>query len=127
MAGEIAQRDLAQEASRLRSLRDAFWKGLREMIPGIQWNGSAEQGLPNTLNVVFPGRYAPDLLDRMPGIAASVGAACHAGETRPSQVLLAMGLTEVQALGSIRYSVGRLVKETDIPSALEQIFSVCCI
>ena len=103
IACEIAQRDLAQEATRLRSLRDALWKGLQERIPGIQWNGSAEQGLPNTLNVIFPGRFAQNLLDRMPGIAASVGAACHAGETRPSQVLLAMGLTEAQALGSIRF------------------------
>lgn len=127
MACEIAQRDLAQEATRLRSLRDALWRGLQERIPGIQWNGCAELGLPNTLNVSFPGRFAQNLLDRIPGIAASVGAACHAGETRPSQVLLAMGLTEAQALGSIRFSVGKLVKETHIASALEQIYSVCCI
>ena len=56
----------------------------------------------------------------MPEIAASTGSACHAGSTKPSAVLLAMGLSNEQALGALRLSLGRWStgKEVDEASRL---------
>ncbi len=120
-ACEVALRDLHEESQRLRTIRDALWEGLRARIPGIRWNGSAEHALPNTLNVRFPHISAQALLERIPRIAVSMGAACHSGETRASQVLLSMGLTETEARASVRLSVGRLVGEGAISMVIDEI------
>ena len=63
--------------------------------------------LPNNLNVSFTGQIGHDLLARMPGVAASAGAACHAASVSISPVLQAMQLPTEQALGAIRFSLGR--------------------
>jgi cysteine desulfurase len=73
----------------------------------VHVNGHLERRLPNTLNISLYGVVSEDLLSRVPEIAASTGAACHAGSTEPSNVLLAMGLSREWALGALRLSLGR--------------------
>ena len=63
--------------------------------------------MPNTLFVSFPGVHGADLLARAPGVAASTGSACHAGEETPSATLLAMGVAPEVALAAVRLSLGR--------------------
>jgi cysteine desulfurase len=53
----------------------------------------------------------------MPEIAASTGSACHAGSTKASAVLLAMGLSNEQALGSLRLSLGRWTTSKEVDEA----------
>ena len=64
----------------LAVLRDRLFDGIREAIPEVRLNGHPELRLPNTLSLGFPGVEAAMLLQAMYGIAASAGAACHAGE-----------------------------------------------
>ena len=45
------------------------------------------------------------------GLYISKGSACHANEREPSRVLLALGLNEDLALGSIRISMGIWTEE----------------
>jgi cysteine desulfurase len=93
---------------RIKELRDHLWYQLVEKFgPTAALNGHPEERLPNTLNVSFSGRLGGEVLARIPEVAASTGAACHAGRTEMSAVLQAMGIEETTGLGAIRFSLGR--------------------
>jgi len=66
------------------------------------------------------GSPAPDFsaLDQA-GIEASSGAACHAGASQPSHVLLAMGLPEAQASSALRLSLGWSTRDAELATAAE--------
>lgn len=75
-------------------------------IPGAHINCIHEDRLPNILSVRFDGVNARELLTMLDvnGVYASAGSACTADSDEPSRVLLASGLTEDQALSTIRLS-----------------------
>ena len=75
----------------------------------------------NTTNVLFEGVESEALLIAldMKGIAASGGSACHSGSTKPSHVLLAMGLNEQAARSSLRFSLLKTATEADVDRVLE--------
>ncbi|MDA8077488.1 MAG: cysteine desulfurase family protein [Nitrospiraceae bacterium] len=107
-ACQIALRDMKLRVSHTRGLRDLLYSVLQEKIPGVSLNGHVSQRLPNTLNIRIPGIRALDLIERLKdSVAASAGSACHAGKDFPSAVLKAMGLSDKEALSSIRLSVGK--------------------
>lgn len=81
-------------------------------------NGHPTERLPNTLNVSFAGVNSTTLLAALPNMAASTGSACHSGETEPSSVLMAMGLSRDLALGAVRFSLGRWTTEAEIDQAV---------
>ena len=60
----------------------------------------------------------------MRGIAVSTGSACASGATEPSHVLLAMGVTQTIAQGSIRFSLGRENAESEIDFVLASLIEV---
>src|SRR5207302_740823 len=68
----------------------------------------AEPRLPNFATAAFHDRLGEDLLMALDlaGVAASSGSACASGSLDPSHVLLAMGLSMEEALGSLRLTVG---------------------
>ena len=117
----LAERTMAEEAQRLRRLRERLWSRLREAIPALALNGHPEERLPNTLNVRFPGVRGGAVLDLCPQIAASTGSACHEGGESPSEVITAMGIGPEEALGSVRLSLGRLTTEEDVERAAEAL------
>ncbi len=116
-AAEIAAGNLADEARRLRALRDRLHERLAAAVSGLMLNGHPVERLPNTLNVSFPGVDGEELLAATPSVAASTGSACHAGRTEPSEVLLAMGLDRERALGAVRLSLGRFTTPEDVAGA----------
>ena len=75
-------------------------------IPGAHVNTPMDKRLPNILSVRFDGVNARELLTMLDanGVYASAGSACTADSDEPSRVLLASGLTEEQALETIRLS-----------------------
>lgn len=75
-------------------------------IPGAHINTPFKGRLPNILSVRFDGVNARELLTALDvnGVYASAGSACTADSDEPSRVLLASGLTEEQALSTIRLS-----------------------
>lgn len=109
VAARLAAADLAAgEPARLAALRDRLHAQLDAALPGrVALNGHPSERLPHTLNVSIEGVDARALLARVPGVAASTGSACHAGETTPSPVLTAMGQDAARALGALRLSFGR--------------------
>jgi len=84
-------------------------ESLRRMLQelGGRLTGAAPQ-LPNFATCSFADRRGEDMLLALDiaGIAASSGSACASGSLDPSHVLLAMGLTLNEALGSLRLTTG---------------------
>ena len=98
-AADLAADALAAgETTRLTSLRDQLQAELSERLPGlVRLHGHPTLRLPNTLNIGIDHVVGRDLLAAVPGVAASTGSACHAGDDQPSTGLLALGLTPDQA------------------------------
>jgi cysteine desulfurase len=118
-AAELAGAALAAgESVRLGRRRDELARRLREALPGrVRINGEDAPRLPTTLSARIAGIAARRLLDRLPGVAASAGSACHTGVDTPSPVLTAMGLPPARALETIRLSVGRWTTPADVERA----------
>ncbi len=124
-ACEIAGRDLAGHISRMRSLRDRLHQGLLEALgAAVALNGHPEKRLPNTLSLGFRGLAANRILEEIGlEIAASPGAACHSDSVAISHVLEAMGLDREWAMGTLRFSVGRMTTAAEIDRALTVIIA----
>lgn len=117
-ACRLAGENLAEAAGRLRELRERLYQGLMQQGVQLALNGHPTERLPNTLNLSFTGIDSNSLLAALPEIAASTGSACHAGETEPSAVLLAMGTPREQALGAVRFSLGRWTTAEEVDQAV---------
>jgi cysteine desulfurase len=111
----MAKDKLETDMPRIQRLRDQLQRLL--VSQGWTLNGQPAPRLPNTLNISKPGLDGEEILKRTPEIAASTGAACHAGRTEPSSVLLAMGIPREQALGALRLSLGRWTSDRNIDEA----------
>lgn len=122
IAGLGAACAFLQRRHDLHPLRDLLEQTLLERVPGARVNGHPEERLPNTSSISFPGAIANELLARLDGrVAASAGAACHSGETKLSHVLRAMGVTEEEGRGTIRFSTGRFTTAAEIGQAVEHV------
>lgn len=114
-AADISNRELGTGN---RELLHKLENGLLQ-IGGIAINGDRENRLPNTLNITIQGIQSEKLITRLPQLAMATGSACTSALPQPSHVLLAMGLTEAQALSSIRLSIGRYNTEEEIERTVE--------
>lgn len=113
----IAQ--LEQESNHIRSLRDELRDGIVNSIDDVVVN-TTEPSLDSHLHVSFPGTDGDSLimlLDQR-GIEAATGSACHAGVNRMSHVLEAMGVSDDQGRGSLRFTLGRMTTEEDVKQLL---------
>ncbi len=117
-AAEIAGRDLQAEAKRQKDLRERLYQGLKEIFPSLVRHGPAEETLPNTLSVAFPGHRGEEILKAIPEICASTGAACHDRSVTISHVLSAMKVPPEVAQGTIRFSLGRGTNLSEIEETL---------
>lgn len=120
-ACEIAKRDLKKNMAHMESMRDSLYLGLQELLGEIRLNGHREKRLPNTLSVGFPNIEADKLLLKIKGVAASAGAACHSEHASISHVLTAMNVPEKYAIGTIRFSTGKMTTSVEIDRAIEII------
>lgn len=117
-ACELARQLLPAEQPHLAALRDLLYQRLTEALPGmVSLNGHPAERLPNTLNVSIEGVVGAEVLAATPEIAAATGSACHAGETEPSAVLLAMGMERDRALGALRLTLGRWSTFSEVEQA----------
>ncbi len=116
-AAQIASDRMAQDHAHALSLRNRLLAALT--VPHTI-NGSLETRWPGNLNLSFPGTSIP-LLTHLPGLALSSGSACAAVTGRPSHVLTALGLSDVQARASLRLGFGRFTTPQEIDIAAQQI------
>jgi cysteine desulfurase len=108
-AAEIACSKIAEESKRLTELSMLLFNQISERIENIIRNGHAEKRIPGTINICFPGAETESVLASLDqeGICASGGSACASGSISASRTLLALGRRKVDAVCSIRFSLGR--------------------
>jgi cysteine desulfurase len=119
-ACEMAHAYMKERTSHTKKMTGILYTGIKEKIPSLKLNGHETLRLPNTLNICIPGIDSTALLEGIKeSVAASSGSACHAGERKPSAVLMAMGVSEADAMSSIRLSSGKDTTEAEIREAVE--------
>lgn len=125
-ACEIAEKEYKDEAKDLVKLRDYFIDKLKANIKGIGLNGHAQKRLPHIVNITLSGVESDAAIIALDtaGIACSSGSACTATSIDPSYVLLAIGLSKVEALSSIRFSLGKWSRKKDIDYTIHQLLSI---
>jgi len=103
--------DQIQETLKISNLRNRLEDWLVQEIPSIQINGNGPDvfRLGHVLHLTFPG-YSKNLSLAtqcdLEGISVSSGSACSSGAAEPSHVLLALGMNRLDALNSLRISLG---------------------
>jgi cysteine desulfurase len=117
----IAHRDLTRNMAHMQTLRDRLETGLQQRLTDLRSNGHPVYRLPNTLSMSFAGVAANSLLAAMEDIAASSGAACHADSVEVSSVLTAMQVPLEYAMGTVRFSVGKMTTTADIDHTIDSV------
>ena len=115
----LTREDLEKDSNYVASLRDRFISRVQNEIPYVRLNGPKDgsKRLPNNADFSFEYIEGESILFSLDlaGIAVSSGSACSSGSLEPSHVLLAIGVPEELAHGSIRFTFGRdnTVEEVD--------------
>ncbi len=112
--------------ARVASLRDLFVHKLRSSRDNIRLNGDKLASRhPGNANLSFGGHNADEMLQRLqPIVSASTGSACSSGNTEPSYVLSAIGLTLDEAQASIRFSFGHTNTSDEALEAADAIIAI---
>ena len=128
---------LDKESARIAALRNELIAAISALIPQAHLSGEnplteeypGQKRLPGNAHFTFENAEGDTLLFLldMQGISSSTGSACNAGVTRPSHVLMAMGMDEDTARSAQRFTLGHSTTGADIarliaalPAAYEQ-------
>lgn len=122
-AAAVAATALTEDHERLSRLRDRFEQQLIDRGTNASVNGRTAERLPQTSSITLPGAPSSRLIPLMRNLAVSTGSACASGSGRPSHVLKAMGLSDSDAMSTIRFSFGRPTTDADVEHALDVISS----
>jgi cysteine desulfurase len=107
---------LPEESLRLRRLTKQFLIKLSAQVPDFLINSNKEKGLPGLMSVTFPKTLATNIVTEMSlrGFALSTGSACHSQNFKPSRIIMALGRSAEEALGTVRISMGRNTTEEEV-------------
>lgn len=119
-ACEIAKAEMKTDQERIQKLRDHLEKSLLQ-IEGSFVNGNTTNRIYNTSNICFPGVNSESLILALQNISVSNGSSCSAVTSEPSHVLKALGLSDENALSSIRFSLGKFTTQEEILLTIERV------
>ena len=126
-AFRVAIENREKNNAHVSALRDRFIKRVLDEVPYVKLNGPKDgtKRLPANADFSFKFIEGESILFSLDlaGIAVSSGSACSSGSLEPSHVLLALGLPEGLAHGSIRFSFGKHNTEEEVDYAVEVIKS----
>jgi cysteine desulfurase len=116
----LTQEDREKESKRLVTLRDHLIQGIQK-IPDVALNGHPTQRLPSHVSATFKGVDSEALLIALNeyGIYASFGSACASKKIGPSHVIIALGVPEKKAQGTLRFTLGKYTTKEDIVYVLK--------
>jgi cysteine desulfurase len=122
-AVELAERRMKnKEDEKIKKLQDKLISEILK-IKGTRLNGSESKRVFNNVNVSFgdvEGEALVLLLDKE-GIATSTGSACSSHSLEPSHVLKAIGLSDLEAHGSLRLSLDWQNTEKEVEYTVKKI------
>ena len=122
---EVAIKNRVQEEHRIRRLRRELVSSVLATVPwAIRYGpGAEEDELPGIASIGFPGCSADAMLMLLDaaGIDCSTGAACSAGVSQPSHVLIAMGCSEAEAGSVLRFSLGHSSTFADVQALVSAL------
>lgn len=105
-AARICDGRLDEDLRHLQQLKTRLWSGIRN-IAGIAHNGPLDDSYPGILNVSIADVEGESLLLALEPLCVATGSACNSQNREPSYVLRALGRSDLEAQGSIRFSFGR--------------------
>ena len=113
---KLANSNLEENSKKILQNRIYFINRLKEKIKDVVINGDLEKRLPGNINVTFKDKDSLELLLKLDeyNICASAGSACSTGESSPSHVLTAIGLTPEQIFRTLRFSLGKVNTKDEI-------------
>lgn len=113
-ACQLAISDKNKDMMRVSTLRHKLEKALLQ-IEETHLNGHVDLRLGNVCNITFRYIESEALIATFnQSLAVSSGSACTSATLEPSHVLQAMGLSDHDAHGAIRFSIGKYNTEEDI-------------
>ncbi len=115
---------LEEEWLRLYELKNTLISRIRS-IPGLLIN-SPQNSLPGLLSISIPGmagRAMAGVLS-ISGFSVSTGSACHANQLEPSRIILAMGRSRTEAIGSLRISMGPGTTEEAVHKLSDKLIEI---
>ena len=119
-AVEIAIDEMDDENKKYKKWTDTMLE--KFAIVGGNLNGHPENRLTHNLNIRFEGVQSKSIINTVSKkLAISAGSACTTDLVEPSHVLLAMGLSEIQAHNSIRIGCNRFNTDEEIEFAVSEI------
>ncbi len=121
-AVEMAQKNLAARTEAMRAARTRLLEGLLAEVPDIKVN-SPQDGACSVLNVSFLGTRGEVLLHTLEqdDIYVSTGSACSSNKKGRSHVLSAMGLSEKEIEGAIRFSFSEFNTEEEMDYVIDKV------
>ena len=127
-ACELAKRDLDKNYEHMKEMRDRLSDGFKNNLRGIvelKENGHLQDRLPNTASISFAHIEANRLIAAIEDrVAVSAGAACHSVQIDVSATLEAMKVPLEYAMGTIRFSTGKLTTAGEIDKVVSVVSKV---
>ncbi len=119
--GEAARLAVERRDADAAHIEKLFEIALASFRHGWKINGSLADRYHGNLNIRRDRLDAARLIGDLRNLAFSLGSACASGSGRPSHVLRAIGLADVEARSSIRLGFGRYTGEEELASACRRI------
>ena len=113
---DLAQQNRKDNAQRILKLQQYFIDQLQTLEVDLVVNGSLNSRVANNVHVTFKGVDNEALLIKLDlaGIMAAAGSACSASSEEPSSVLKAIGLSDLDAQSSIRFTLGNQTTKNEL-------------
>lgn len=117
----LNKKTVEKNNSRIAKLRDSLIQEVQRNIPDTILNTDRKNSAPAHANITFLGVEGESILISLDlaGVAVSTGSACASGKLEPSHVLLAMGVKKEVAHSTIRFTLGKFTKESDIKKTVK--------
>ena len=121
-AARIAKEEMAKESERLKGMRDRLIQEILT-IEGSYLTGHRTQRLPHHVSFRFSRIEGESILLNMDmyNIQVSTGSACSSKTLEPSHVLLAIGLKQEEAHGSMVLTLGRSNQIGQVPDIVKAV------
>lgn len=123
-AARLMNERMIDENVRLTRLRNRLLGHVLQMPDTVLHGGDDVPRLPGIVNIGFGGIDGETLLLALDDLAVSSGSACTSASVEPSYVLRGIGVPDVLAHASVRFSVGRFTTDADIDHAGRRVVEV---